>query len=509
MSNFLQVDLAKNDRNRISNRRNALMNDRLEMDNKETARNTEVRNALSPLYNQLRTDPQGAIDAAYKVDGQAGHSMNELHNQKKRADWKDKWNKHKDTAAPVSRITKSMMAFMDNPDHTEEQKAEAYAGFKQLVAQSGIPMGELPESYNPQLFETMNNMANSMMDPEKYGKATKMVDPDTGEVVYVQLNEYGEPRELEGYVPPMDQPKPQTTLAKAGQDLKNGLITQAGYDQVAAGVSKGRGVTVNNVTHDVGEEQKQWSKSLVSNYEGIRDTATSSQTSLYSLQGAEKVLDSLKPGETLPMGLKQAVGNIAQWVGLDPDSVVQNFTESQQFSGLMGNMVLEKLAQQKGPQTDKDAERIMETVATLGNTPEAQKYLIKVAKQLAQRDIGKFQFYRQFRRQNGTLEGAEDDWFDEMISMPPLDLEPEVMAVANPSVNKDGIPYHTQQAQAPTADEPIAVMPDGTEIVVRNGEWVPKETADMPQLRPQSGVGGRPQGGRSFSKEDFRNNKTY
>jgi len=499
MTNALHFDLAKVDTARKANRRNHLMNDRLEMGNNALRRDVEVKNALSPLYNQLRTDAKGAIDQAYAVDGAAGLQFEQAHNQRKRDKWKQDWAKAKEAALPVSQAVGKLKDFMSNPDHDDAMKAKAYSAFVQMAKDSPYPIGDsMPETYDPVHTDMMYSLAKSMLEPEKYGNAFPAVDPKTGKTVYLQIKEGGNSvRELEGYVPPMDQPKPQTTLGKAGQDLRNGYISQEGHDQIAAGAGKKGGITVNNVTHDVGEEQKQWSKSLVSNYEGIRDTATSSQTSLYSLQGAERVLDNLKPGETLPMGLKRAVGNIAQWVGLDPDSVVQNFTESQQFSGLMGNMVLEKLAQQKGPQTDKDAERIMETVATLGNTPEAQRYLIKVAKQLAQRDIQKFQFYRQFRRQHGTLEGAEDDWFDEMIAMPPLDLESEVMATSNPNVNADGIPYHTQETGAQAAPQIQEGMKgtreDGVRVIYQNGEWVPLN--ETPQ--PRSGVGGRPQGGRT------------
>jgi len=67
--------------------------------------------------------------------------------------------------------------------------------------------------------------------------------------------------------------------------------------------------------------------------------------------------------------------------------------------------------EQKGPQTEYDAQRITSIGAQLGNTKEANRFVLNVAKAQLQRDIEQRAFYTKWRDKNKTLEGAEDAWF--------------------------------------------------------------------------------------------------
>jgi len=73
--------------------------------------------------------------------------------------------------------------------------------------------------------------------------------------------------------------------------------------------------------------------------------------------------------------------------------------------------VLQKQLEQKGPQTEPDAQRITATGAQLGNTKEANKFLLNVAKAQLERDLKQREFYAAWREKNKTLEGAEDAWY--------------------------------------------------------------------------------------------------
>jgi hypothetical protein len=73
--------------------------------------------------------------------------------------------------------------------------------------------------------------------------------------------------------------------------------------------------------------------------------------------------------------------------------------------------VLQRQLEQKGPQTESDAKRITATGAQLGNTKDANRFILNVAKAQLQRDIEQRAFYAKWRDKNKTLEGAEDAWF--------------------------------------------------------------------------------------------------
>ena len=77
----------------------------------------------------------------------------------------------------------------------------------------------------------------------------------------------------------------------------------------------------------------------------------------------------------------------------------------------MNNVVLQKMIAQKGPQTENDAKRIQQTVASLGNTPEAFKFLMKSGKAIERMKIDQHNFWLNYRdANNGSLEGASRAW---------------------------------------------------------------------------------------------------
>jgi len=75
-------------------------------------------------------------------------------------------------------------------------------------------------------------------------------------------------------------------------------------------------------------------------------------------------------------------------------------------------LVLTKQIAQKGPQTEADAKRMELTVASLGNTREANAAIIKFAKAQAKRTIQQQEFYDNWWRKYRTYEGADQEWFN-------------------------------------------------------------------------------------------------
>ena len=85
---------------------------------------------------------------------------------------------------------------------------------------------------------------------------------------------------------------------------------------------------------------------------------------------------------------------------------------------MMGNILAEKLAAQKGPQTDRDADRMMQTLASLRNTTEARIFLLDSGAAMASRDLEQGRFYSNFRAKNGTIAGAENAWRSRIAKRP-------------------------------------------------------------------------------------------
>jgi hypothetical protein len=86
-------------------------------------------------------------------------------------------------------------------------------------------------------------------------------------------------------------------------------------------------------------------------------------------------------------------------------------TDAQTFLANANSAVLQKQLEQKGVQTAADADRITSTGAQLGNTKEANKFILSVAKAQLQRDIDQRKFYSDWRTENKTFKGAEDAWY--------------------------------------------------------------------------------------------------
>jgi len=86
-------------------------------------------------------------------------------------------------------------------------------------------------------------------------------------------------------------------------------------------------------------------------------------------------------------------------------------TNAQVFQSKATEAVLQKQLEQKGPQTESDAQRIDQIGAQLGKTTEGNKFLLTTAKEQLKRDMEQRNFYDSWWKQNKTYDGAEDAWY--------------------------------------------------------------------------------------------------
>jgi hypothetical protein len=154
-------------------------------------------------------------------------------------------------------------------------------------------------------------------------------------------------------------------------------------------------------------EAVDYGKLLVKGYEGIQAASNLAQKSLPAIESNLAILD--KGFDTGFATETKAAG--AKVLGaLGVKDAEKYATDAQSFLANANAAVLQRQLEQKGPQTESDAQRISATGAQLGNTKDANRFVLNVAKAQLQRDIDQRKFYADWRKTNKTFEGAEDAW---------------------------------------------------------------------------------------------------
>ena len=163
------------------------------------------------------------------------------------------------------------------------------------------------------------------------------------------------------------------------------------------------------------EEQKAFGKAIVAREQKVYDRAAGAAATMSFLNLAKSSVND----NSQASGLATILSKTAGFLGVPlPDDFEKRATKSQNFDGMMGNILAEKLAAQKGPQTDRDADRMMQTLASLRNTTEARIFLLDSGAAMASRDLEQGRFYSNFRAKNGTIAGAENAWRNRIAKRP-------------------------------------------------------------------------------------------
>jgi hypothetical protein len=155
-------------------------------------------------------------------------------------------------------------------------------------------------------------------------------------------------------------------------------------------------------------EQEARGKFLVDDYKTIATTARNAAKTLPAIDTNISLLDKgFKTGFTAET--QAGAASILGALGI-PDA--KDFaTNAQIFRAKTNDIVLQKQLEQKGVQTAADADRITSTGAQLGNTPEANRFLLDVAKAQLKRDIDQRNYYDKWWEKNKTYDGAENAWY--------------------------------------------------------------------------------------------------
>jgi hypothetical protein len=155
-------------------------------------------------------------------------------------------------------------------------------------------------------------------------------------------------------------------------------------------------------------EQEARGKFLVDDYKTISTTARNAAKTLPAIDTNISLLDKgFKTGFTAET--QAGAASILGALGI-PDA--KEFArDAEVFKAKTNDIVLQKQLEQKGVQTAADADRITSTGARLGNTPEANRFLLDVAKAQLKRDIDQRNYYDKWWEKNKTYDGAENAWY--------------------------------------------------------------------------------------------------
>jgi len=156
-------------------------------------------------------------------------------------------------------------------------------------------------------------------------------------------------------------------------------------------------------------EQKGQGELNIKDFGEIRDAARLAQKTLVSLDTQSKILDQ---GFTTGFGTDVKAAGASVLAALGVKEAEKFATNAQTFLAATEQAVLQKQLEQKGVQTKADADRITRTASQRGNTVDANRFLIDVAREQLRRDIEQRDFYANWFKTKKTYQGAEDAWYD-------------------------------------------------------------------------------------------------
>jgi hypothetical protein len=290
--------------------------------------------------------------------------------------------------------------------------------------QGAMALAQYARQAQVQIAEQQQRLAAGQASLAAAGRERFQADPfqklvESGKYTPASLAEYqrtGKPEDLVLYEKPEkpDKAESKTTIQKlqeyaATLPVGSPLLAQVQAAISAEGQSRGTKVEVK-LPESQKAEQSERGKSLTKDFfENVAPTARNAQKNLPSITSN---LNILNKGFETGFGTETAASAAKVLSALGVQGAERFASDSQIFLANANQAVLSKQLEQKGTQTKTDAERIEQTGARLGNTKEANKFILTVAREQLQRDIEQRDFYAKWYRTNTTYDGAEDAWFD-------------------------------------------------------------------------------------------------
>lgn len=163
---------------------------------------------------------------------------------------------------------------------------------------------------------------------------------------------------------------------------------------------------INNSTRLEAREHAAQGELNVKNYGALQERSNQARREISLLQSLQR--NPIDTNAATPISSTAAAWLSA--LGVKDDQLKDLASNSQKFNGAAKDLVLQKQLAQKGPQTESDARRVEQTVAQLGNTREANAFIIAFGLAQARRDVAQEKHWRDHFAKNRTYQGAQDSW---------------------------------------------------------------------------------------------------
>ncbi len=182
-----------------------------------------------------------------------------------------------------------------------------------------------------------------------------------------------------------------------------------GKSAIAKAGAQNLTIDARNLTKLQTEEQKAQGKYNVDQFKALNEIAQESEKLIPKLKVMRSQVN--KGAFTTGWGADARASGAKFLSYLGVPAAEEAAQSAEKFQAAANEVVLQKQMMQKGPQTENDAKRLEATTAQLGNTPEANKFIIDYGIALAQRDVEKRDHFRKWFAENETYQGAEDAWY--------------------------------------------------------------------------------------------------
>lgn len=209
-------------------------------------------------------------------------------------------------------------------------------------------------------------------------------------------------------------PKAGTLLSQLQADLA-GATDPRIKQQIEARIQKeiNNAPPAQNIVNVGGQtyekaEQKGMGEIRVETFKNVSTAADLAKKTLPSLEIQSQILNK---GFTTGFGTEVQKAGASVLAALGVPEAAKFATNAQTFLAATQQAVLQKQLEQKGPQTEADSRRVTQTGAQLGNTVQANQFLIDVAKEQLNRDIERKEFLESWWDINKTLAGADNAWY--------------------------------------------------------------------------------------------------
>ena len=219
------------------------------------------------------------------------------------------------------------------------------------------------------------------------------------------------------YSQPVEGMNPDTGVAELYRPDSAGGMNPTG---IGAPPAKG-GITINTGDEKAQqkgdeEEQKALAQQRVAHLTVLNEAAYAAQETMTTIEQMRQIDFVGGPGTDLKLSARKMMMAIGAGAFVNVDEVV----DAEAFNALGTRELLNVMAQQKGPQTDRDFERIQSTFAQKHNPEALREFLMNSSYAVAARKVEMAEFYRGRLQRDGNLKAAEREWAAHKRSTPML-----------------------------------------------------------------------------------------